>query len=207
MSRLRPSRRTLRLKGFDYAQPGAYYITLCTLDRACTLGSVTKGLVELSPFGEIVERVWQDLPRRFEHLYLDEHVVMPNHLHGIFFMGAPPEPERDGADTVFTYPAPQRAQEDLVRGTVPGSMSAVIQNLSSTTTRRINRLRGTPGKRFWQERGFEHVVRGERELRRLREYIRSNPERWDADPENPERTQSPDLPPFDREAIATSIRR
>jgi REP element-mobilizing transposase RayT len=187
-------RKPRRLARFDYSQPGGYFITLTTLDRACSLGQVTKGGVALSQFGTIVEKVWVDLPRRFSNLYLDERVVMPNHLHGIFFLGSPPESDREDSDTRYTYPAPPITQSAPAAGTKPGSMSAVIQNFSSTTTRSINRLRGTPGSRFWLQRGFEHVIRGERELRRIREYIRLNPERWGQDPENPGRSL-PETPP------------
>jgi putative transposase len=72
-------------------------------------------------------------------------------------------------------------------GTRPGSLGAIVQNFKSTTTRRINALRGTPGGACWQRDYYEHVIRDEAELARVREYVQSNPAQWALDPLRPAR--------------------
>lgn len=76
-------RRSIRLKGYDYSQPGAYYVTVCTQNRTCLLGGVVDGVMRLNEYGEIVARTWNDLPNHNPHIELDAFVVMPNHVHGI----------------------------------------------------------------------------------------------------------------------------
>jgi REP element-mobilizing transposase RayT len=76
-------RRSIRLKGYDYSQPGAYFITLVAQDRACLFGDVVDGVMQMNEFGRIVAESWQWLAAQYEYVTLDAWVVMPNHLHGI----------------------------------------------------------------------------------------------------------------------------
>jgi len=79
----RHHRRSIRLKGYDYRQPGAYFVTICTQDRACLFGEVVDGEMRLNDAGRMVERWWRELNRKFPHIRTDVFVVMPNHIHGI----------------------------------------------------------------------------------------------------------------------------
>ena len=79
-------RRSLRLPSYDYTQPGAYYITICTYQRQCWFGEVVNGEMRCNRLGDITYTFWQALPRRFPHIKLDVFVVMPNHLHGILII-------------------------------------------------------------------------------------------------------------------------
>ena len=79
-------RRSIRLQGYDYSQAGAYFITICTWQRECLFGEIIDGEMQLSPWGEIVNLHWQNLPKYHRHLELDEFVIMPNHLHGIIVL-------------------------------------------------------------------------------------------------------------------------
>jgi REP element-mobilizing transposase RayT len=79
-------RRSIRLKGYDYSQAGAYFITICTWQRECLFGEIINGEMQLSPWGEIVNLHWQNLPKYHRHLELDEFAIMPNHLHGIIVL-------------------------------------------------------------------------------------------------------------------------
>jgi putative transposase len=82
-------RRSIRLGGYDYSQPGAYFVTVCTRDRECLFGHVVNGEVRLNDAGEIVRSVWDGLPDQFSGMELDAFVIMPNHVHGIAaFVGA-----------------------------------------------------------------------------------------------------------------------
>ena len=79
-------RRSIRLKGYDYSQPGAYFITICTYRRACLLGDVIEGDMHLNPLGNMAWQCWQAIPDHFPHAVLDAFVVMPNHVHGIVWI-------------------------------------------------------------------------------------------------------------------------
>src|SRR5215204_5518058 len=76
-------RRSIRLKGYDYAQPGAYFVTICTQDRACLFGNVIDGVMNPNSIGRLVARLWSDVPVRLPGVELDMFVVMPHHIHGI----------------------------------------------------------------------------------------------------------------------------
>lgn len=83
-----PNRRSLRLKGYDYAQAGAYFVTICTQGRVCLFGEVVDGEMRLNAAGAVVDAEWHGLPRRFPGVQTDAFVVMPNHVHGIIHVGA-----------------------------------------------------------------------------------------------------------------------
>ena len=81
-------RRSIRLKGYDYKQAGAYFVTVCTPDRTCFFGDVVDGEMQLNDTGRAVRASWNELPARFQNVVLDAFVVMPNHIHGIVIVGA-----------------------------------------------------------------------------------------------------------------------
>jgi REP element-mobilizing transposase RayT len=88
MNHGRHHRRSVRLKGYDYAQAGAYFVTICTQNRECLFGDVTDGQVRLNEWGQVVADSWLWLSDRYPYV-LDEWVVMPNHLHGIMILTGP----------------------------------------------------------------------------------------------------------------------
>ena len=221
-------RRSIRLPGYDYTSPGAYFVTICTHRREPLLGEVVDGEVCLSVYGRIAEACWRFLPRHFPHVRLDAFVVMPNHIHGIIWivdggdrggeasvdicrgeastpslgraklspnqrgwveqeagvdasplpMGVDASPLPMGVDASPLRTPPRRERP---RGVEPGSLGAVVGNFKSVVTRRVNRLRGTPGAPFWQRNYHERIIRDERALRAIRRYIRENPMRWERD--------------------------
>ncbi len=79
----RPRPSSLRLKGYDYTQPGAYFVTICTQNRECLFGEIVGGIVKLNEYGNIVAQSWQWLQQQYSYVELDTWVIMPNHLHGI----------------------------------------------------------------------------------------------------------------------------
>ena len=88
----RHRRRSIRLKGYDYTQAGAYFITICTQDRECVLGTVSDGIVRVNDAGRMAQLVWNEMPAHYPGVELDTFIVMPNHLHGIVVLvgGGPP---------------------------------------------------------------------------------------------------------------------
>jgi len=166
-------RRSIRLPGYDYSQPGAYFVTVCTRDRECLFGKATKGAVCLSALGQIVAGCLADLPSHFQDVELDEWVVMPNHVHAILVI--------HGRGTACRAPTLNVRFGRPVSGSLPtavGTYKAAV-----TTLARRNHLADA----VWQRNYFEHVIRDEEDLRRIREYIAHNPPSWEIDEENPGR--------------------
>ncbi|NJN19258.1 MAG: transposase [Oscillochloris sp.] len=131
--------RSIRLKGYDYRRPGAYFVTICTYRSRHTLGLRSGGKVVLNAIGRIACEAWQAIPHHFSHTRIDEFVIMPNHMHGIILIDAYPN---GGASE-------QSSPDHQPTGTAPGSLAAIIQNFKSISTRRCNRLTGTPGISIW----------------------------------------------------------
>ena len=147
-------RKTLRLQGYDYSEPGGYFITIAVQGHACRFGEVKDVEMALSAAGKIVERAWQDLPNHYPNVVLDDYAVMPDHFHGILILT---DVSGDG-------------------------LTETIRAFKSFSARRINLMDGTTGKPVWQRSYFDRILRGERELDAARQYIRANPLRWKAVP-------------------------
>lgn len=203
-------RRSIRLKDYDYTQAGAYFITLCVENRTCVLGDVVDGEMQLSPSGAIVAEAWEWLAQQYPYVAIDEYVVMPNHFHGIIVIDAPTVGAvREPPNEPPTIPSPPPTM-DTVREPPneppkpPPTMGAVreppiepskppprkplgrlIGAFKTVSTKRINELNATPGIAFWQRNYYEHIIRHENALDRIRRYIMHNPMKWAIDRENP----------------------
>ena len=181
-------RRSIRLKGYDYGSPGAYFVTICTQRHECVLDDpVVSG---------IIEDVWNALPKWFPTIELDEFVVMPNHVHFIVWInrpvGAIPAVAPDKAvgagstggsyEAAWTIPEPQKVNETPTLGDVVGAFKSLVFKVYLEWVRDNDPTRRA---KFWQRNYYEHIVRNERELQAIRQYIRNNPENWPADRDNP----------------------
>ena len=82
-------RLSLRLQGYDYSRPGAYFVTMCTRNRMPVFGRIDDGEMRLNECGSIVKNIWKEIPIHFTNTTLDEFIVMPNHVHGSFFWTKP----------------------------------------------------------------------------------------------------------------------
>ncbi|MBA7587750.1 hypothetical protein ES708_29788 [subsurface metagenome] len=162
-------RRSIRIPGYDYSQDGWYFVTICTQNRKCLFGEITHAKIQLYEYGRIVEEYWKWLARQFKDVYLDEYVVMPNHLHGIIII------RRGGSRTA---PTPKTPECNKPLGRIIGAFKTV-------STKRINIIRKTPASTLWQRNYYEHIIRNEDELNRFRRYITDNPANWQTDEENP----------------------
>ena len=181
-------RRSVRLKGYDYRQPGAYFVTICSYQRIPLFGHVERGSMILNPLGHIVRDTWRTIPSLRPYVSLDEFAVMPNHLHAILMIT---KGFRVGAtDSVAPTDEPRSA-----RGPSPGSLGAIIGQFKSVATQRIHRLSGTSDHPIWQRNYYEHVIRHDRALNRIRAYIHQNPARWHLDRYNPDAVGSDEFEP------------
>jgi len=166
-------RRSIRLREYDYAQAGAYFVTIVTRDRACLFGEVVNGEMRPNQLGLIVVDEWDRSSRIRQELETDAFVLMPNHIHGVVFING-------GVGATGRSP--------LHSGPLRRSLGAFVAGFKSVVTKRVNELRATPGAPVLQRNYYEHIVRGENELNRIREYIANNPLQWEIDRENPLRT-------------------
>ena len=188
-------RRSIRIPAFDYAGPGAYFITIVTQGRACLFGHIQDAQTKLSMPGRIAEACWQAIPEHFPNVELGTHVVMPNHLHGIIVLhnqettpSSPVGAQHAGApaETPLGGAAPLRTERGLTfRPNVkPGSLGAIVRSYKSAVTRAVVRaLGGSPP--IWQRNYYEHVIRDEQDWNRIHLYIQSNIVNWAQDAENP----------------------
>jgi putative transposase len=174
-------RRSIRLPGYDYTSAGAYFVTICVRGGECLLGEVVDGEMQHNEWGQIAWDCWQAIPEHSPHVKLDVYVVMPNHVHGIIAITDPVGAQH--TDPVGAQHAvPLQPSRTNVQ---PGSLGAIVRSFKSAVTKRINELRDMPGTPFWQRNYWEHIIRDERSLNRIREYIENNPGRWAEDQLHP----------------------
>lgn len=186
-------RRSIRLKGYDYTQAGAYFVTICTWQRECLFGDIYNRKMRLSRYGETVQFNWDNLPKRYPHIKLDAFIVMPNHVHGIIVLMD--ELERAGLDnfdagnprflgkTAPTKPTTTKPARAKYHG-----LPEIIRGFKTFSARRINQIRSMAGVAVWQRDYYEHIIRNEESLHKIREYIINNPLSWEQDqlhPHNP----------------------
>lgn len=192
------SRVPLRLREHDYSSPGGYSLTICAYERKTLFeGGIT----------EAIAAVWREIPLRFPAIQLDAFVIMPNHVHGIIVVtdearrAETSRGQNAQSSAIVESPAGEapvgEALEPPLRRTRPASFRVersqmliprVVNYFKSVSGKNINLLRGAPGDPVWQRGYYEHVIRSEAELARVRQYIQDNPSRWDDDPENPNST-------------------
>jgi putative transposase len=190
-------RKPLRLSGYDYSREGAYFVTVCVQDRLSLFGKVMGGDMQPNPAGNMIGKWWRELERKFPSLSIDESfVTMPNHFHGIVWV---PEEEPYSRPNQVSVTA-ESSLPVATGGHTGPPLQRVLQWFKTMTTN--NYIHGVkehgwrPFKgQLWQRSFYDHVIRNDEALNRIREYIRTNPRRWVLDRENPHATGSDD---FDR---------
>ncbi|HPD43276.1 MAG TPA: hypothetical protein PKZ45_03355 [Dysgonamonadaceae bacterium] len=80
------NRHSIRLQGYDYAQPGVYFITIVAHDRKCLFGEIVNGDMRMNECGEMAQQCWLEIPNHFPQTQLDEYIIMPDHIHGIIII-------------------------------------------------------------------------------------------------------------------------
>jgi REP element-mobilizing transposase RayT len=183
-------RRSIRLKGYDYSQPGTYFVTICTQERACLFGWMVDGKMLLNDAGRMVQTVWDAMPVHYVGVAIDAFVVMPNHIHGIVVLvGAAP----CGRPRSGQRPLEQASSMGQAQGPAPTvaiSLPDVVHRFKTMTTKQyadgVKQSGWSPfPSQLWQRNYYEHIIRGEDSLNRVRRYIADNPTQWEIDRENP----------------------
>jgi REP element-mobilizing transposase RayT len=175
-------RRSIRLRGYNYAQAGLYFVTVCAQGRVCLFGDVIDAEMRLNEFGHIAAEEWARTADIRPNVTVEAFVVMPNHVHGIVAID---DGDAPGTGTLQRAPTTERFGKPT-----SNSIPTIVRLFKSATTKRINALRGMPGVPVWQRNYYEHIVRDEDSLHRIRQYISENPARWADDAENPAREKS-----------------
>lgn len=204
-------RRSIRLKGYDYAADGAYYVTIVTYERECLFGEIIENEMYLSTYGEIVQKWWDEIPVHFPNVEMGVFVIMPNHVHGIVVITAERrgevlspcnDPDQNNQqitnnNDVF-YQTEEFMETDLknlggrtppLRKTMPTrkpTLGQIVAYFKYQSTKDMNKIEDVQTiTKFWQRNYYEYIVRNEKEWKQKTDYILDNPSRWDNDEENP----------------------
>ena len=155
-----PQRRSPRLKDYDYSMAGAYFVTICVKHRRMLFGEVVEGRMCLNPLGEATRYIWENLPERFPDIELDLYVIMPNHFHGIIVINEAPTP-----NSVIT---PRKL-----------TLGQIIRTFKALTS---YYLHAAGFYEFsWQQKYWDSILRNDKQLEHVRQYIVNNPAKWALD--------------------------
>ncbi|MHB8708462.1 MAG: transposase, partial [Desulfuromonadales bacterium] len=166
-------RQSLRLREFDYAREGAYFVTVCAQGRECLFGEVVDGEMVLNDAGRMIEEVWDALPDRYPGIEIDVHMVMPDHFHGIIWIhdvGALLAAPRNSSITT-RQPAMMDHGDDTIQGAASSAptLGMVMRAFKSISAIAVNRLFDRTGQPLWQRNYFERIIRDDDELRQQQE--------------------------------------
>jgi REP element-mobilizing transposase RayT len=170
------------LKGHDYSSGGRYFITICTNGKVHWFGNISDHKLILSESGQIAEKMWYELPDHFPYISLDEFVVMPDHVHGIIIIGSKSD-DYDNHDVETLHATSLPKQQSTVHvnpkndfmasiSPKPGSLGTIIRSYKSVVSKNVRMIIHDFS---WQPRYYDHLIRSDSELKRIRKYIIENP--------------------------------
>lgn len=170
---------SVRLKGWDYSWPGYYFITICTKNQIHFFGEVKNEKMYLSDIGRIIEDEWLKTGQIRKNVKLDKFVVMPNHIHGILVIGD----ENYRVEALRRNASTASDKNNFMSGISPkpNSLSEIIRSFKSVCTKKICKINPTFA---WQSRFYDHIIRNEKSLNNIRQYIIDNPKKWWRDRNN-----------------------
>lgn len=178
-------RRSIRIKEYDYTSPGAYFVTLVTYQRDCLFGEIRDAKMASNDLGSIADECWRAIPDHFPFVELGAYVIMPNHVHGIIVI-------RESVGARHVCPSGYASSlQNTPRGPAPHSLGTIVGSYKSAITRRIGREQNATS--IWQRNYYEHIIRDDKDLQRITDYIEMNPSWWDDDYENPNPTHPSSL--------------
>jgi REP element-mobilizing transposase RayT len=198
----RHHRQSIRLKGYDYSQNGAYFVTICTKERVCFFGNIVNNdigntLCIPTEMGKIAQECWYDIPNHYPSVLLDAFILMPNHIHGILFLGQ--KGEIGGHDRNGGVQNRNEGVQDIeplrvnkFQKIIPGSIGAIIRGYKIGVTKWARNhpvgaqyfvppLQKVPPLQIWQRNYYEHIIRDEKSCNNIRKYIANNPMNWKKD--------------------------
>lgn len=203
---------SIRLHGYDYAQPGAYFITIVAHDRQCLFGEIENGEMRINECGKMAQQCWLDIPNHFPQTQLDEYIIMPDHIHGIIIINDSPIVGAKNFSPLLpsqtsplpSQPSPRQSQslsdspQQMPESSQPSSnpsepnitrfrspsqtIGSIVRGFKIGVTKWIHQIEMvkniSPQPNVWQRNYYEHIIRNDDELHRIRQYIRNNPPNW-----------------------------
>ena len=160
-----PSRKKIRLHGYDYSQQGAYFITICVKDHKNLLGKIFDNTIVLSEYGQIAKNEIEHIPHIRKECTVDNYVIMPNHIHlivRIVHVGDDGNRPANTTERADCHPPLRR------------TLSNMVQGFKGAVTRQI----GIP---IWQRSYHDRIIRTEESYNRISYYIDENPAIWQED--------------------------
>ncbi|MDD3804431.1 MAG: transposase [bacterium] len=179
-----------RMKEWDYRQNGCYFVTICTKNRDEYFGEIKSGEMQSNEHGKIARKLWLEIPNHFGNARIDEYVIMPNHLHGIIILDDKREDDKINVETLQCNVSVNAVENEFHSkiSPRPKSLSTIIRSYKSICTRMINELEtlqcNVSTKFGWQSGFYDHVIRNDASLDKIREYILNNPAQWADDEYN-----------------------
>lgn len=196
-------RKSIRLKGYDYSQEGAYFITICCQDRACLFGKITNGEMILNEMGIIAHDEWIKTTEIRQNVKLDVFVIMPNHIHGIIVLGRGESNSPDNCESHSPILSVEcnsqykmgefdsqniKGEFDSPLRSPSKNIGAIIRGYKSSVTKQIRMLNENGGDlpnlipiTVWQCNYYEHIIRNEQSYQTISNYIINNPLKWNED--------------------------
>ena len=171
--------KSIRLKGYDYAQPGAYFVTICTNNRCCIFGDIADGVMQLSEMGKIVDVCWRETPLHFPNTRVDVFQIMPNHVHGIVEIG------EKRVEVRHAVPL-QKYNGEKFGKPRPGTVSTILRSFKAAVTIEVHKLNLFLDESLWQSRFYDHIIRDDKDFFFIEQYIRLNPLLWYLDTDDPD---------------------
>jgi len=165
-----------RLKEFDYTEPWWYYVTICVKDKLSVFGEINNGLVNLTEVGKIIKEEWIKTKLIRKNVDLDEFVIMPNHFHGIVIINSV---ETTGAVVSNNENDNEMTRQVISTTLQKNSLGSIIGQFKSICTKRVNKM--DYPKFAWQTNYYDHIIRNQKDLDRIRKYIQLNSLKWELD--------------------------
>lgn len=179
------NRKSIRLKNWNYSNPGIYFVTICTQNRECILGNIVNGKMILNNIGRIVQNVWESLSKRFP-IESDAFQIMPNHVHGIIVIHGDNARIRRGV----IYHAQNKYEIEILKShrhmgliNQTPTLGQIIRYFKAKCSHQIHKIGFN--QRIWQRNFYEHIVRNENDYLKIQKYILDNPKMWQRDKNNP----------------------
>jgi REP element-mobilizing transposase RayT len=170
------NRKKNRLGNYDYSQNGIYFVTICTKDRIECFGEIKDGEMILNKTGNIIKKYWLEISSHFKNILIDEFTIMPNHIHGII--------EINNVGNAYMRSKNNNRSKMLLSKSIQGFKTAVSKELHEHEIKE-ERACAFPTI-IWQKSYFDHIIRNDESLNKIREYIQINPKMWERDRNNAE---------------------
>ncbi|MBR0573503.1 MULTISPECIES: transposase [Pasteurellaceae] len=166
--------QSIRLKDWDYRMNAAYFVTICTKDKAHYFGRIEDSKMIYSSMGIIADVLWCEIKNHNKNIELSDFIIMPNHIHGILILQNE-YIDDEMMETGHALSLQKTIGKNRFQNIGKNSLSSIIGSYKSAVTKHTNRL----GLEFaWQSRFYEHIIRNEQSFEKITNYILANPENW-----------------------------